>query len=68
MKNFASWREAHSSPLVTLNSQLVLEWYENLKEKANIYYHIENFEYSMREFVIKDCNGYILQFGHDIGS
>ena len=42
------------------------EWYERLKEKAAIYYPIEDFEYSMREFAIKDCNGYILQFGHEL--
>ena len=42
------------------------EWYEQLSEKANIYYPIENFEYSMREFAIKDCNGYILQFGQEL--
>src|SRR5689334_5442239 len=43
------------------------EWYEYLKDKANIYYPIENFEYNMREFAIKDCNGYVLQFGHELG-
>jgi catechol 2,3-dioxygenase-like lactoylglutathione lyase family enzyme len=42
------------------------EWYEYLKDKAHIYYPIENFEYGMREFAIKDCNGYILQFGQNI--
>lgn len=43
------------------------EWYENLKDTTEVYYHLENFEYNMREFAIKDCNGYILQFGHEIG-
>jgi uncharacterized glyoxalase superfamily protein PhnB len=42
------------------------EWYEYLKDKTSIYYPIENFEYGMREFAIKDCNGYILQFGQHI--
>ena len=42
------------------------EWYENLKDKANIFYPLEDFEYAMREFAIKDCNGYILQFGHEL--
>jgi len=42
------------------------EGYDCFKDKANIYYSIENFEYSMGAFAIKECNGYILQFGHDI--
>ena len=42
------------------------EWYERLADKASIYYPIENFEYAMREFAIKDCNGYILQFGQEL--
>ncbi len=42
------------------------EWYESLKDKASIYYPIGDFDYSMREFSIKDCNGYILQFGPEI--
>lgn len=41
-------------------------WWNALKDKANVYYNLENFEYGMREFAIKDCNGYILQFGQDI--
>src|SRR2546430_16868503 len=42
------------------------EWYEFLKDKTEMFYDIENFEFGMREFAIKDCNGYILQFGQDI--
>ncbi len=41
-------------------------WWNELKDKASVYYDIENFEYGMREFAIKDFNGYILQFGQDI--
>jgi uncharacterized glyoxalase superfamily protein PhnB len=44
----------------------VEELWEKLKDGPHIYYGLENFEYGMREFAIKDCNGYILQFGHDI--
>lgn len=40
-------------------------WAE-LKDKANISYGIENFEYGMREFAIYDNNGYMLQFGQEI--
>ena len=40
-------------------------WIE-LKDKANIVYEIDNFEYGMREFAIYDNNGYVLQFGQEI--
>jgi uncharacterized glyoxalase superfamily protein PhnB len=38
----------------------------NLKDKATIVYRIENFSYGMREFAIRDNNGYCLQFGNEI--
>lgn len=41
-------------------------FWDKLKDKANICYPIENFEWGMREFAIYDNNGYILQFGQDI--
>src|SRR5262245_26686026 len=41
-------------------------WWNFLKDRANIFYPIEDFEYGMREFAVKDCNGYILQFGEEI--
>jgi len=40
--------------------------WEQLKNTPYVYYPIENFEYGMREFAIKDNNGYILQFGKEI--
>ena len=40
-------------------------WNE-LKEKTQVAYEIENFEYGMREFAIYDNNGYMLQFGNMI--
>ena len=42
------------------------ELWEKLKNTPYLYYGIENFEYGMREFAIKDNNGYILQFGKEI--
>jgi len=42
------------------------EIWEQLKDKVTIEYPIENFEYGMREFAIKDCNGYLIQFGQSI--
>ena len=36
-----------------------------LKDKATVVYPIEEFDYGMREFAIRDINGYILQFGQE---
>ncbi len=38
-----------------------------LKDITNICYGIENFGHEMREFAIYDNNGYVLQFGPEIG-
>jgi uncharacterized glyoxalase superfamily protein PhnB len=37
-----------------------------IKDRARVVYPIENFFYGMREFAIRDNNGYILQFGQEI--
>lgn len=41
-------------------------WWDSLKEKAPVVYPIEDFDYGMREFAIRDDNGYILQFGRPL--
>lgn len=41
-------------------------WWRQLKDRAPIVYPIENFHYGMREFAIRDNNGYCLQFGSRI--
>ena len=40
-------------------------WNE-LKDKAVVYYPIEDFGYGMREFAVFDNNAYVLQFGMPI--
>lgn len=40
--------------------------WEELKDKTEICYEIETFEWDMREFAIYDNNGYILQFGQPV--
>lgn len=42
------------------------EAWNRLKNKVEIIYPIENFDYGMREFGIKDNNGYILNIGENI--
>jgi len=39
----------------------------NLKDTSEIVYPMEDFDYGMREFAIRDSNGYCLQFGKEIG-
>ena len=41
--------------------------WQRLKEQAEVVYPIENFDYGMREFAIRDINGYLLQFGQETG-
>jgi uncharacterized glyoxalase superfamily protein PhnB len=40
--------------------------WEKIRDKATIVYPIENFYYGMREFAVRDNNGYMLQFGQEI--
>lgn len=49
-----------------LNTDNVDALWEQLKDKANVCYGIENFDHGMREFAIYDNNGYLLQFGQEI--
>jgi uncharacterized glyoxalase superfamily protein PhnB len=68
-------RSAHSTvekPLMTgslyFNPDNVDEVWEQLKDRATVEYPIEDFDFGMREFAIRDCNGYLLQFGQEISS
>jgi uncharacterized glyoxalase superfamily protein PhnB len=53
---------AFSGSLYVSTDDVEKSWSE-LKDKAQIEYPIETFDYGMREFAIRDCNGYIIQFG-----
>lgn len=57
----------HAKPAFTgsiyLYPEDVDELWDELKDKADVSYEIETFDYGMREFGILDCNGYLLQFG-----
>jgi len=39
--------------------------WERLKDRRQVEYPIEDFEYGMREFAIRDNSGYLLQFGQE---
>ena len=49
-----------------INTDDVDYWWERLKDKVNLCYDIENFEYNMREFAFYDNNGYLIQYGTEI--
>ena len=66
-------RNAHSKvekPVMTgslyIHPDNVNEVWDLLKDKVTIEYPIEDFDYGMREFAIRDCNGYLIQFGQGI--
>ena len=40
--------------------------WQRVKDKTTVVYPLENFHYGMREFAIRDNNGYCLQFGSEI--
>lgn len=56
----------HFAGTFYFNTDNVEAWWSALKDKAEIVYPVCDFEYNMREFAIKDCNGYTLQFGQPI--
>ncbi|MEZ5012730.1 MAG: VOC family protein [Chitinophagales bacterium] len=51
---------------IYINVDDVETLWNDLKDKVQICYPVEEFEWGMREFAIYDNNGYLLQFGEDI--
>ena len=51
---------------IYINTEDVDALWDLLKDKCEVVYPIENFEYGMREFAIKDNNGYVLNFGESV--
>ncbi|MFN8278653.1 MAG: VOC family protein [Saprospiraceae bacterium] len=47
------------------NTENVDDIWNTIKDKVEVCYPIENFQYGMREFAVYDNNGYLLQFGQD---
>lgn len=68
--NLPNERKDFEKPILTgtiyLEVENVDEIWEKLKDKVEIVYPIDNFDYGMRDFGIKDCNGYILNIGQTI--
>lgn len=49
-----------------INVEDVDAFWESLKDKCEVVYPIENFIYEMREFAIKDNNGYVINFAEPL--
>lgn len=44
----------------------VTQLWEQLKDSTDVVYPLADFDYNMREFAIRDCNGYVLNFGQPL--
>lgn len=44
----------------------ITQLWERLKDSTDVVYPLEDFDYNMREFAIRDCNGYVLNFGQPL--
>lgn len=51
---------------IYLTVENIDELWQKLKGKVEIVYPLDDFDYGMREFGIRDCNGYILNLGQNI--
>ncbi|WP_346319997.1 VOC family protein [Chitinophaga sp. YIM B06452] len=51
---------------IYIHMEGVDELWEKVKDKAEVCFPVQNFDYGMREFGIYDNNGYLLQFGEQI--
>jgi uncharacterized glyoxalase superfamily protein PhnB len=59
-------KELSMSGTIYIYVENVEEVWKLLKEKVEIIYPLKDFNYGMREFGIKDCNGYVLNIGESI--
>lgn len=62
--HYAMMESAFTGSFYFRTDDVVTLW-ESLKDKASVVYPLEQFPYGMAEFCIRDCNGYLLQFGEE---
>ena len=60
------FKEAQFTGSIYIHTDDVERAWKDLKDKVEVVYPIDNFEYGMREFAIYDNNKYIIQFGQEI--
>jgi hypothetical protein len=65
-KQHPEFKEALFTGSIYIQTDDVEKIWKELKDKVEVVYPIDNFEYGMREFAFYDCNKYIIQFGQEI--
>jgi hypothetical protein len=65
-KQHPEFKETQFTGSIYINTDDVEKIWNELKDKAEVVYPIDNFEHGMREFAIYDCNRYTIQFGQEI--
>ncbi len=62
----SSGKPLHFSGSLYFYTRDVSTLWETVRQKVEIAYPLEKFEYGMHEFACYDCNGYLLQFGEEL--
>jgi len=65
-KQHPEFKTASLTGSIYIHTDDVDKVWKELKDKVEVVYPIDNFEYGMREFAIRDNNGYMIQFGQEI--
>jgi predicted enzyme related to lactoylglutathione lyase len=65
-KQHPEFKETLFTGSIYIHTDDVEKIWNELKDKAEVLYPIDNFEHGMREFAIYDCNCYTIQFGQEI--
>jgi hypothetical protein len=60
------FKEPQFTGSIYIHTDDVDKVWKELKDKVEVVYPIDNFEYGMREFAIYDNNKYMIQFGQEI--
>jgi uncharacterized glyoxalase superfamily protein PhnB len=60
------FKTAQFTGSVYIHTDDIEKLWKELKDKTEVVYPIDNFEHGMREFAIRDNNGYMIQCGQEI--
>ena len=67
-QEFAIHGKSEFTGSIYFNVDDVDSLWQQFKDSPLVCYPLETFEYEMKEFAIKDINGYMLQFGQDVSN
>lgn len=62
----SSFNGAQFTGSLYINTDDVDEMWNSVKDSVKVEYPLQNFEYGMREFAIRDSNGYMIQFAQRV--